>query len=649
MSRIVIGTAGHIDHGKTALVKALTGIDTDRLKEEKRRGITIELGFASLLLPDGTQAAIIDVPGHERFIKNMLAGAAGIDLALLIVAANEGVMPQTREHLEILSLLEIKEVIPVITKIDLVEEDFLALVNEEVQELLKDSSYRETNAIQVSAYTGQGMETLKKQLGDKIGSLPPRQVKEGLTRLPVDRAFKMQGFGTIAAGTLFTGIIRTGDVLEIPGKAAQFKVRSLQVHGRQMQEAKAGQRVAVNLGGLDAGSVERGDVLATPGYLRTSNRLDLSLRLLKSAPRKLSDMSRVRFHQGTKETLGRVFMIGRQALLPGEEGFVQIVLEEPIVTLRGDNYILRSYSPSRTIGGGRIIEPYAVKHKKKQANLLEELIIKSSGNPCRIAAYLLGQSQRPLSMADLLKDLGVPSQAARGCLEALVREGTVIEIKGSEESSIYLASARLEVWEKSISREIDLHLQQFPLTPGLNKEVIRGDIIPDLSTREFNALLKIMAGRHAFKLMDNQYLLPYNYVPQLAKKQAIALEAIKDFYAQKAWQVPDWKTVKEKLDLSEKDAKQLLDFLLRKEELIQLGEDLYLPCSLFLKGREILQTWFQDNQELTVAQFRDLLGTTRRIAVPFLEYLDRLKVTSKKGDLRISGGGLFDRKSTGQV
>ncbi len=364
MRNIVIGTAGHIDHGKTSLVKALTGIDTDRLKEEKSRGITIEIGFAHLSLPAGTVVSIIDVPGHERFIKNMLAGVAGIDLALLVIAADEGVMPQTREHLEILTLLEVKGLIAVITKIDLVDQEMLDLVVEETKDILGEYGHKNAPCVFTSANTKQGLQELIRVIEKSVENLQVRRETNGPARLPIDRVFSMQGFGTVVTGTLFNGEIKVGQELELPLKDKFVRIRSLQVHKVQVESAYAGQRVAVNLTGVDKVDIIRGDVLASPGIMQSTSRIDVSCHLLKSCPWSMKHMTRIRFHQGTREILGRISLLEREIMQPGEEAFFQLILEEPAVFLRGDRYIIRSYYPLHTIGGGVIIEPYAVKHGK---------------------------------------------------------------------------------------------------------------------------------------------------------------------------------------------------------------------------------------------------------------------------------------------
>lgn len=640
MSGIVIGTAGHIDHGKTALVKALTGIDTDRLKEEKERGITIQLGYASLVLPDGRQAAIIDVPGHEKFVKQMLAGVTGIDLALLVVAAPDGIRPQTQEHLDIIRLLNVRKIIVAVSKVDLVTPEDLGTVHREILELLAATPYRQAPVIDVSAVTGQGLDILLTTIAEVVKDLPAREGREGLTRLPVDRVFSKTGFGTIVTGTLFNGTVRVGDLLEVPDKINRIKVRGLQIHDRQAETAHAGQRVALNLSGTGLDKISRGDVLAKIGWLLPGSRLDLQAELLENSACELTDLTRVHFHHGTKQALGRVFVLGQDRLRPGQKGFLQIVLEEPVVAVRGDSFIIRSYSPVHTIGGGIIIEPHAIKHKKRQANLLEEMVLKASGNLTKLAEHLLERKNKIVSQQELARDLGLSLPETRQCLEPALKSGTVREIRDGARISGYLHQARLKDFEISISQEIKSELRDFPLSGGLNKEKARTRICPDLSVREFNKLLELLEYEKKIQVADKQFLLTPDYAPQLPAKLGAQVREIMDLYSEAGWQLPDWQSLADRLALSAKESRQLLTYLLREGKVIQLNSDLYLPKEMLEEARERLQAWFGSQEELTVADFRDMLGTTRRVAVPLLECLDKMQVTRKVGVVRWAGLGL---------
>ena len=379
MKRIIIGTAGHIDHGKTTLVKALTGCDTDRLKEEKKRGISIELGFAPFTLPNGQKAAIVDMPGHERFIRHMLAGAFGIDFVLLTIAADEGIMPQTREHMDIIELLGVDKGIVVITKKDMVDEEWLMLVEDEIEEYLKESILAKAPIIAVSAITGEGIEELKEQI-QTLSVLVQEKSSSGYARLPIDRVFSISGFGTVITGTLWSGKIKVGEILELMPSQKQVKIRTIQVHNEKTDTAFAGQRVAVNLQGIELNEIKRGYLLTTPGAFIPSYRIDARLRLLPASNRIIRNWNRIRFHLGTDEVLGRVVLLDRDELNPGEEAFVQIILEKQIVAQKGDAFVIRYYSPVTTIGGGTVIESNAAKQKRFKEEVLEELAIKEEGS-----------------------------------------------------------------------------------------------------------------------------------------------------------------------------------------------------------------------------------------------------------------------------
>lgn len=648
MTNLVIGTAGHIDHGKTTLVKALTGIDTDRLKEEKERGITIELGFAQLNLPSGNQAAIIDVPGHERFIKNMLAGAAGIDLALMVIAANEGVMPQTREHFDIVHLLEIKELVVVITKADLVDQEFMALVRQEVCELLQPTPYRAAPIIEVSALTGEGLNELKFLLDNLMAGMKDRASGGDWARIPVDRVFTIQGFGAVVTGTLFNGSIVAGDILEIPTRDKRARVRNLQVHNQQVNRVVAGQRAAVNLTGVNTTDLYRGDVLAAPGWLKPTRRIDVSCRLLSSSPWPLQNQTRVRFHQGTKETLGRVVLWDRDELKPGEEAYIQLILEEPVALLRGDNYIIRSYSPPRTIGGGRVVEPLAAKYKNTGLQLMEELKIKAAGSMGAIIRLFLDKRGTLVSLEEIAQHLGIKKNEAQGYLLELVSEGS-IEILYNNEQELFIASPILVQWEVIISREIKKHHLDFPLSPGLNKEELRGRVWPGLAVKDYNTLIQYFAVRNKLQLLDGLYLAQDGKRQQLSPKLAEKLKEVEIFYEEGRWQVPSWDKVVGQLKMDEKMGTQILLYLTRKGKLVSLGENLYAWHLLVRESLELLRGWFAEHEELTVAQARDLLGATRRLVVPLLEYLDKQKVTIRVGEGRRAGPAGFDTSKIDQL
>ncbi len=634
MSHLVIGTAGHIDHGKTTLVKALTGTDTDRLKEEKERGITIELGFAHLALPSGCTVGLIDVPGHERFIKNMLSGVAGIDIALLVIASDEGIMPQTREHFDILCLLGIRELIVVISKAEMADRDILDLVREDVNGLLSCSSYADAPVLEVSALTGQGISQLLGLLDQVTRGMKTASRQMAFTRLPVDRVFTLPGFGTITTGTLFNGTVAVGDILEIPAKKSRARVRNVQVHNVSVPQAVAGQRVAMNLAGIATQEIERGDVLATPDWLIPTTRLDVSFHLLKHAVKELTSQTRIRFQQGTKETLGRVYLLGPSPLAPGQDAFLQIVLEEPAVVVRGDNFIVRSYSPVHTIGGGRIIEPVARKHKKKEINLRQELEIKAAGSRRELTLLYLQKERRFATEASLARYLGVAEEETIFLLKELLESGSVVQIQTGDQEKRVISSDVLKGWRELANQRVWEHLEQYPLEPGLNKETLRVGPFAGLTGKEFNALISYWVQQGQFDLREGQYICPIGHQPRIGDFLSEKIRAVEKRYEAAQWQIPGWEPVKKDLRLEDKKADQILQYLIRNKHLVLLSEDLYINRELLQQGIRKIKEWFAGQPELTVAQARDFLGASRKITVPFLEYLDKHKYTLRSGDVR---------------
>jgi selenocysteine-specific elongation factor len=631
----VIGTAGHIDHGKTTLVKVLTGIDTDRLKEEKERGITIELGFAPIRLPGGINTSIVDVPGHEKFIKNMLAGAAGIDIALLVIAADEGIMPQTQEHFDILRLLLIKKILVVITKVDLVDNEMVELVKEEIQEFLLDTPYEDSPVLTFSAIKEDGKEAILKEI-DKAVIETASEKKTGiLARLPIDRVFTIPGFGTVVTGTLFNGEITVGKQMYIPVKDKHVRVRNLQVHNRSVDKVQAGQRVAINLAGVDHGEVVRGDVLTEENNAIITQRIDVSFYLLKNIPDPLSDFSRVRFHHGTSEIMGRIKLLDREKLQPGEEAYIQIILENPAVIIKGDRFILRSYSPLYTIGGGEVIEPYAEKHKSRDSDrIIRDLNIKAKGTAEDILNMYLEQSKRPLSVETISKESGINDNKIISVIDEMVKSGQVFSILLNDRDKGYMKASLLKEWENKVIVEVEKRLQDKPLEPGVNKDSIHSQLFSWLSLKEFNALVKYWTSKNVIKITDGLYIAPFHYNWQ---PQGLMLEKIKEIeelYLSYNWQIPGWNEIAEQLKIDRNTGNQLLQFMLRTEKIIHLDDDIYITSTLLINGKEKIRKWFVDNKDMTVAQARDLLGTTRKIAIPLLEYLDRIKFTVRYGDKR---------------
>ncbi len=634
IKRIILGTAGHIDHGKTTLVKALTGIDTDRLKEEKKRGITIELGFAHLTLPSGVRLGIVDVPGHERFIKNMVAGASGIDLVALVIAADEGIMPQTREHLEICELLGVKSGIVVLTKKDLVDEEWLQLVKEDVLQGLKGTFLEQAPVVTVSAVTGEGLEELVEVLDNLVAHIPDRSA-EGPFRLPVDRVFTIKGFGTVVTGTALSGRLKVGEEVVIYPQGLSSRVRRIQVHGQDRDFAEAGLRTALNLQGIEKEDVERGHVVAHPGVLQPSYILDLDLRYLSSAPRPLLHNTRVRFHIGTSEILGRIFLIGRERVDPGSRALVQIRLEEPVVCWRGDHFVIRSYSPMVTIGGGVVLDPLARRRKRSQRHQLEELKLLRDGTPQEVVFYhvkragILGITEEKLALR-----VSLFGEALKKVLQELASQGKIRQIYG-EGRKIYICGelyARLK--EEILERLARFH-QKIPLRPGLSKEDLRHRLPSGLDVRVFETMLKeleqegkIAREKELIRLATHRIVLA-DELEELKKN-------IEEAFRQEGFQPRDKDEILSQFRENPDLTVEIYHLLLKEGLLIPVKENLVYHVEVIEEIKQRLREFFREHKELAVGDFRKLLsGASRKYLIPLLEYLDRERFTMRLGDKRI--------------
>jgi selenocysteine-specific elongation factor len=633
MHRIIIGTAGHVDHGKTVLTKALTGHDTDRLKEEKERGISIELGFAPLTLPSGTKVGLVDVPGHERFIKNMLAGIAGIDLVLLVIAADEGVMPQTREHLDIINLLEVKKGIVVITKADLVDEEWLELVQSEIEEVLAGTVLEKAPMVAVSAITGQGIPQLLEVI-DKIASETPPKTVSGKMRIPVDRVFIITGFGTVITGTLWSGRLQVGETVEILPQKLNARVRNIQVHGEKVSEAIAGQRVAVNLAGVETEEISRGDVLAEPGLLTASYRIDVKISLLKHAEKTIEQQSRVRVHHGTREVLGRVNLLDREELLPGEDCFCQLVLETPLMALRGDHFVIRSYSPMITIGGGIIIDPLPVRHKRYKEEILKKLEIKSQGNPKDLVIQALSEEQTGiLTEKEIALRSGLEETTVKEELDNLCKAEKVVVLTG-EGAAYYLLKEQEAKWlTKIITRLKDYHAK-YPMRSGMPKEELRSRDFSHINSKLFNLLVEYWAGRGEIQL-SNQNFAVRGFTAQISPELEKAIKLIEEELLKNPFSPPGWDELAELAGVSGETKNEVFLWLITNQRIIKVSDEVILHSQALTKAKEMIGAFIKENRSIQLAQTRDLLKTSRKYALPLLEYLDQQKFTRRKGDLRI--------------
>ncbi|MDH7479605.1 MAG: selenocysteine-specific translation elongation factor [Syntrophomonadaceae bacterium] len=628
----IIGTAGHVDHGKTQLVKRLTGIDTDRLKEEKERGISIELGFAPLRLPSGKLAGIVDVPGHERFVKHMLAGASGIDLVLLVVAADEGVMPQTREHLDILKLLGTRQGVIVITKKDLVDEDLLELVKEEVREAVAGSFLENAPLAVVSSHTGEGIAELTALLDRQSAGVEEKEAA-GKARLPIDRVFSITGFGTVVTGTLFSGKLSVGDPVEILPEGLSTRVRNLQVHGRRVEEARAGQRLAVNLAGLAVSDLSRGSVLAAPGYLAPSFRLDVNLELLPHARRPLKNLSRVRFHLGTKEALGRVLLLEAEELAPGGRAYAQMVMEEPVVAARRDRFVIRAYSPMITIGGGTVIDPSPPKRKRFKEETIADLATREKGQPDEILLQYLYRNPPYLWRQDEMEGrAGLDPGDLDAALKSLQRDGRVVQL--NLEGQVYLVHPdRYLGWQEELEEALRRFHQEHPLRSGLSKEETRSRYFRQLPVKVFSSLLQVWE-QNRIITVSGQNVSRYGFVPRPTEEQERVIQGLIDEYRAAGVQPPDWSEAADRKGLGEKEREEILNYLLAQKQLVKVTDELYFAASSLELARQKIADYFKENESLTVADARGLLGGSRKFILPLLEHFDREKLTRRVGDQR---------------
>lgn len=643
MQRLVIGTAGHIDHGKTTLVKKLTGIETDRLKEEKQRGISIELGFAPFLLPSGQKAAIVDVPGHERFIRHMLAGAFGIDMVLFTIAADEGVMPQTREHGDILELLGVEKGVIVITKKDLVDEEWLMLVEDEINEYVAGTILKGAPIVAVSAVTGEGIPELLETI-ERVASTITERTITGKARLPIDRVFTVAGFGTVVTGTLWSGQIKVGDTLELMPVQKMVKVRTLQVHNEKVTTALAGQRVAVNLQGVDVSEIKRGYSLTEPGFLIPSYRVDVRLRLLEGSRRSLHNWNRVRFHLGTDETLGRVVLLDRDELGPGEESFAQIVMEKPVVAFKGDLFVIRYYSPVDTIGGGTVIDPNAPKQKRFREDVLNDLAVKEEGSLYDLVLHELENSLQPLSMTELVRKTGSVETAVSAEIQLLLDDEAIINLDAK--SGIYLSTRGLEILYDQIVVMITDYHRRYPLRSGYPKEDMRTRLFADFNPRIFNALLKYLEEMGRLVIKNNLVSIPGQQV-EVGTKEGEAITAIMQLMQDKAFAPPEMEELAKAAEISEDVLSEVLAYLIEQDLVVKISEGLYFTRTAIEQGRQVLNEHFDREKELTLATARDILNTSRKYALPLIEYYDRIRFTRRVGDVRVRYNPIPGKKEEG--
>lgn len=631
MQRLIIGTAGHIDHGKTTLVKRLTGIETDRLKEEKQRGISIELGFAPFALPNGQKAAIVDVPGHERFIRHMLAGAFGIDMVLFTIAADEGVMPQTREHGDIIELLGIDKGIIVITKKDMVDDEWLMLVEDEIEEYIDTTPLKGAPIIAVSAVTGEGIPELMQAI-EQVASTVTEKPLMGKARLPIDRVFTIAGFGTVVTGTLWSGQIKVGDTMELMPVQKSVKIRTLQVHNEKVDTAYAGQRVAVNLQGIEVSEIKRGYLLAESGYLTPSYRVDARLRLLESSSRTLLNWNRIRFHLGTDEALGRIVLLDRDELIPGEEAYAQLVLEKPVVAFKGDPFVIRYYSPVDTIGGGTIIDPNAPKQKRFKEEVLNDLIVKEEGSLCDLVLHELETSLTGLSMAELAKKTAGDEALINKEIQLLIDDEKIVEI--GDKGGLYLSARALELIYEQMVKTMTDYFNKYPLRWGYPKEDMRTRLFGNFNPKTFNSVVKYLEETGRLGTKSNLVNVP-GWKTEPGEKEKQAISQIHKLMEDDLFAPPEIEQMTNTTGLNESQLNEILAYMVGQGQLVKITEGLYFAREAIDKGQDLLNKHFNQEKELTLATARDILNTSRKYALPLIEYYDRIHFTRRVGDIRV--------------
>ena len=631
MKQIILGTAGHIDHGKTSLIKTITGIDTDRLKEEKLRGITIELGFASMDLPSGQHLGIVDVPGHEKFIKNMVAGATGIDLVAMVIAADEGVMPQTREHMEICTLLGVKYGLVVLTKTDLVDEEWLELVVEDIRDFVRGTFLEDKPIVPVSAVTGEGIPEFIDAL-DKLSALIPDRPPSSLFRLPVDRVFTMKGFGTVITGTLISGRIRVGDPVMIYPSRVTSKVRGIQVHNNSVNEAEAGVRTAINFQGLEKASVSRGEVVSSPGALIPTYMLDVSTHFLASNKKPIKNRTRIRLHAGTNEVLGNLILLDREELFPGETTVAQIRFDSPVALVKDDRFVLRSYSPLRTIGGGHILNPIPQKHKRFKSEVVDGVKGIIDHTPEEIILFHLNESgYTGLSYPELKIMTNIPEKKIQSMMQVLLSQRAVI--LADRETQIYIHQNSFEKLKQETVQNLNHYHKANPLKTGMPKEELKSKFSPFLSPKLFNLVLAQMIKDKEI-VQDEVTVRLAVHAVALGIDQKQIKKQIFDAYKENGLTPPYFKELSKSLGIDLQTAKDVLMHLVEEGLIIKVKEDLYFRADAVKDLQNRLVDFLGAHGEITTPQFKDMAGVSRKYLIPLIEHFDSHNVTIRIGDIR---------------
>ncbi|MFR5271980.1 selenocysteine-specific translation elongation factor [Intestinibacter bartlettii] len=625
MKNVILGTAGHIDHGKTTLIKALTGRETDNLKEEKQRGISINLGFTYFDLPSKKRVGIVDVPGHEKFIKNMLAGACGIDIVLLVIAADEGVMPQTIEHLDILNYLDVKKGIIVLTKCDLVDEEFIELVKDDVREKIKGLFIEGAPIVEVDSVSRRGLDELVQKI-DEISEDIEEKKTDAPSRMSIDRVFSLKGFGTIVTGTLIEGKISVDDEMTIYPSEKKVKVRNLQVHGCDVKTAYAGQRTAINLSNIKVSEIQRGDVIAQTGSVEESMMIDVNISLVEHCKKSLKHWDRIRIFHGTKQILCRIVPLNEDEIQYGESGYAQLRLEEKIVAKKGDRFIIRSYSPMDTIGGGVIIDTAPKKHKIYDESVIEALKIKEKGELKDILEeYLKLNLSNYITLKELVSYTGEKEEYVKEGLNALIDENKVFCV-----NKYYL---HISHYQKLKERVIDIltkYHKQYRLRNGILKEELRSKVDNSLKVKDMDVILNKMVEEKDIKVQDN-LVSNYDFEVKFNQKQLSIKKEIEDKSRKNGLN-----SLMTKDDICNKNKfyEEVLEAL-TGETIQKLDDAYYIDKKVYENVKKDLLEYLNKNKEITVAQFRDITKSNRKISIVMLEHFDRNRITKRVEDKRI--------------
>lgn len=627
MKNIIIGTAGHIDHGKTALIRALTGKETDRWEEEKRRGITIDLGFTYFDLPSGDRAGIIDVPGHEKFVNNMLAGVIGMDLVMLVVAADEGMMPQTREHVDIMSQLGVEKSIVVLNKCDLVDDEWKELVKEEIKEELIGSVFENANMIEVSSVTGEGIDDLIQEIVHVTKDEVTEKDINTIPRLPIDRSFSISGFGTIVTGTLISGSIKKDDELEIYPIGQKAKIRSIQVHGKDVKECFAGQRSAINISNLKKDEIKRGYVLAPPNSMEDTMMLDVKLNVLNSSERILSNRCRLHLFTGTSEVLCRAVLLDVQEASPGDSCYAQLRLEEKVAVRRGDKFIVRFYSPLETVGGGVILDANPTKKIPFNNAQLEEIKRKEEGSHSDIVELLVKKHPEMITIKEIGKLTGLSVEEVSECINELKEENLVLTYEMKKDIYVYHSSEEMRLKRDTMEFVEDFHREN-PYKFGVGKSLLKAKLYPKIKQNVFDQIVYKFICENEIKkykeyLSLNDFEINKDKIFQNVEKTLVNTYKKAEF---------DFVRLSEiNFNKDENIVKDVLNILIDEERIVKINEEMFTLKSLMDKAEVIVREKLEQDNLITISQLRDALNTSRKSAKPMLEYFDNMKITRKNG------------------